>query len=47
VTLAGQRLGVEDTWVGRRVIDAVPRVDGGYPVTVPAISAALVTGRLA
>jgi hypothetical protein len=47
VTLAGQRLGVEDTWVGRRVIDAVPRVDGGYPVMVPAISAALVTGRLA
>jgi hypothetical protein len=47
VTLAGQRLGVEDRWVGRRVIDAVPRVDGGYPVVVPAVSAALVTGRLA
>jgi hypothetical protein len=47
VTLAGQRLGAEDTWVGRAVVDAVPRGDRGYMVTLPPVSAALVTGRLA
>jgi Glycosyl hydrolase family 79 C-terminal beta domain len=46
VTLAGQRLGSDGRWHGRRVVQTVARGAGGYQVTVPATSAALLSVRL-
>jgi Glycosyl hydrolase family 79 C-terminal beta domain len=43
VTLAGQQLDAAGHWVGRRVSDHVGRVRGTYTVTLPAMSAALVS----
>jgi hypothetical protein len=46
-TLAGQTLGPQGTWIGRKVVESIPRAAGGYRVTVPAFSAALVRAELA
>lgn len=46
VTLGGQHLDARGRWVGKPVSEAIPRDAGGYRVTVPAISAALVTATL-
>jgi hypothetical protein len=43
VTLAGQRIGADGRWHGRRVIGRVGWRHGGYTVVVPALSGALVT----
>lgn len=46
VTLAGQWLGVDGTWQGPRTTETVRLVAGGYRVTVPAHSEALVIAHL-
>ncbi len=43
VTLAGQRLASDGSWVGPRTIERVARGPHGYALTVPARSAALVS----
>jgi hypothetical protein len=43
VTLAGQHLGAQGQWVGRRVMPRVNPARGTYTVTMPAYSAALIT----
>jgi hypothetical protein len=45
-TLRGQHLDAQGGWVGEPVSEAIPRDAGCYRVTVPAISAALVTATL-
>jgi hypothetical protein len=47
VTLDGQHLGPDDTWVGRAATETVRAGAGGYMVPVPGTSAALVTAQLA
>jgi hypothetical protein len=47
VTLDGQTLGRNDTWRGRPSKETVSPGVGGYALSVPATSAALVTARLA
>lgn len=46
VTLAGQRLGPDGLWKGRRVVQTVGRRSGGYDLQVRGYSAALVSLRL-
>ncbi len=46
VTLAGQQLGHDGRWHGRRVIQTITRTDHGYQVLVAPTSAALVSVRL-
>jgi hypothetical protein len=43
VTLAGQHLGAQGQWVGRRVIPELDPARGTYTVPMPAYSAALIT----
>jgi hypothetical protein len=43
VTLAGQQLGAAGQWVGTRVVQRVVPVARSYPVTVPPMSAALLS----
>jgi hypothetical protein len=43
VTLAGQRIGADGRWRGRRVVGRVSWHDGGYSLVVPALSGALVS----
>jgi hypothetical protein len=45
VTLAGQRLDGQGSWRGRRVIQTLRPIGGGYRLAVPAHSAAMVTLR--
>ncbi len=45
-TLDGQRLGPDATWVGARQIETITRGAGGYVLTVPRRSAALVGVRI-
>jgi Glycosyl hydrolase family 79 C-terminal beta domain len=46
VTLAGQHLGADGAWHGRRQVETIAPGPNGYDVTVPATSAALVSVRL-
>jgi hypothetical protein len=41
-TLNGQYLGVHDTWLGRQARETVSPAGGGYELTVPATSAAMI-----
>jgi Glycosyl hydrolase family 79 C-terminal beta domain len=46
VTLAGQRLGADGAWHGRRQVETILPGPTGYRVTLPAASAALVSVQL-
>lgn len=46
VTLAGQHLGLQGQWLGRRVMPQVNPAHGTYTVPIPAYSAALITLHL-
>ncbi|HWD65219.1 MAG TPA: glycosyl hydrolase family 79 C-terminal domain-containing protein [Solirubrobacteraceae bacterium] len=46
VTLAGQHLGAQGQWVGRRVMPRIRPVSGTYTVPMPAYSGALITIHL-
>jgi hypothetical protein len=46
VTLAGQQLGLDGRWTGRRVTQTVAPQAGGYRVSVPGYSAALLSVKL-
>jgi hypothetical protein len=46
VTLGGQRIDVHGQWAGSRVTTPVARSAGGYLVTVPGFSAAIVIAKL-
>jgi hypothetical protein len=46
VTLAGQHLGAQGQWLGRRVTAQISPVNGTYTVPLPAYSGALITVQL-
>jgi hypothetical protein len=46
VTLDGEQLGRDNRWHGQPATKTIARAGGGYELTVPAYSAALVTANL-